>query len=105
MDEKELKKKLTPEQYRILREKGTEKPFSGKYYDSDDEGTYTCVACGNELFTSDAKFTTTIDGLRGWPSFEDAISGSVEFRADDADGMYRTGSDMCTVQVTPWSHL
>lgn len=56
---------LTPEQYRVCRKKGTERPFSGKYNDCKEEGVYCCVCCGNELFTSETKF----DSGSGWPSF------------------------------------
>ena len=88
--EEDWKKKLTAEEYRILREKGTEAPFTGKYVHTEDEGVYKCVACGNQLFASDAKFETKIPGLIGWPSFDQAIPGSIEFRVDDSDGMQRT---------------
>ena len=63
----DFKKKLTPEQYRVMREKGTEPPFSGKYLGDETEGMYVCAACGNELFSSDTKF----DSGTGWPSFTD----------------------------------
>lgn len=56
MNEDQLKQKLTPEQYRVLREKGTERPFTGKYVHENKDGTYVCMACGNSLFTSDTKF-------------------------------------------------
>jgi len=59
------KKELTPEQYQVMREKGTEPAFTGKYYKTKDRGTYLCAACGNELFSSDSKF----DSGTGWPSF------------------------------------
>ena len=77
---------LTPEQYRVLREKGTEIPFSGKYYHFDKKGIYICAACGNKLFTSKTKY----DSGSGWPSFfrpysEDAI----EVRKDRSAGMVR----------------
>ena len=88
--EEDWKEKLTAEEYRILREKGTEAPFTGKYVHTEDEGVYKCVACGNQLFASDAKFETKIPGLIGWPSFDQAIPGSIEFRVDDSDGMQRT---------------
>ena len=78
MDEKDLKNKLTPEQYRIMRQKGTEKPFTGKYIHKEKDGTYTCVVCGNPLFKSDAQF----DSGTGWPSFDEAIKGAVEYQPD-----------------------
>ena len=82
--EAEWKTKLTPEQYRILRNKGTEAPFSGKLGTAID-GTYTCMACGNPLFSADAKF----DSGTGWPSFDQALPGSIVESADDAHGMRR----------------
>ncbi len=86
----EWKKKLTPEQYRVLREKGTEAPFSGKLLANEETGEYVCAACGNVLFTSDAKFEATELGLRGWPSFSDiAGSAAVESIPDDTLGMQR----------------
>lgn len=90
MTEEEFKKKLTPEQYKVLREKGTEAPFSGKYVNTKDKGMYKCAACGAQLFSSDAKFDSTQPGLLGWPSFEEAIPGSVEFKEDNSLGMRRT---------------
>ncbi len=84
--EEEWKKKLTPEQYAVLRGKGTEAPFSGKLLHSDRSGMYTCVACGNELFSSDAKF----DSGTGWPSFDQALPGAVKNIVDSSQGMART---------------
>lgn len=85
------KQKLTPEQYRVLREKGTEWPFTGKYLRHDADGVYSCVACGAPLFTSGSKYETDISTLAGWPSFADvADSGSVEMREDTSYGMKRT---------------
>jgi peptide-methionine (R)-S-oxide reductase len=84
--EEEWKKELNPEQYRILREKGTEAPFSGKYVRTNKKGRYVCAACGNELFSSDTKF----DSSCGWPSFYDAKSDAVEFSKDLSHGMVRT---------------
>jgi len=80
------KKKLTPEQYNILREKGTEAPFSGKFYKNFDSGMYECAACGNPLFSSDTKF----DSDCGWPSFDRSLEGNVEFHDDNSLGMQRT---------------
>jgi len=82
----QLENKLTPEQYKILREKGTEAPFSGKYVKFDKKGRYICAACGNELFDSETKF----DSSCGWPSFYDAKKDAVEFRQDNSYGMQRT---------------
>ena len=81
------KKKLSPEQYRVLREKGTETPFSGKFYLSHDTGMYVCGACGQELFSSDAKF----DSDCGWPSFDRSIANeNVTLQEDTSFGMHRT---------------
>lgn len=84
--EEELKQKLTPEQYHILREKGTEAPFSGEYVSTKEKGMFNCVVCGNKLFSSDAKF----ESGTGWPSFDQAIPGSIEMKEDTAAGMHRT---------------
>lgn len=85
-EEKEWRNKLTPEQYHILREKGTEAPFTGKYVNTKEKGMYTCVACGNELFSSDTKF----DSGSGWPSFtEPANRENVRLEIDTSLGMER----------------
>ncbi len=87
----EWKKELTPEQYRVLREKGTETPGTGKYITASGEGMYTCVACGNELFHSDKQYESTMPGLIGWPSFSEiAKSDAVELQDDNSLGMHRT---------------
>lgn len=87
----EWKSKLTPEQYRVLREKGTEAPGSGKYVDFYEDGTYACAACGQELFKSDTKYESTMPGLIGWPAFSDAAdNGAVRLEDDDSLGMRRT---------------
>jgi peptide-methionine (R)-S-oxide reductase len=80
------KEKLTPEQYKVCREGGTERAFSGKYAESKDPGTYHCSSCGQELFNSETKF----DSGTGWPSFYDAIAGSVELKQDRSWFMVRT---------------
>ncbi len=86
MNEEEIKRKLTPEQYKVLREKGTEAPFSGKYVYEKGCGTYNCIVCGNPLFSSTAKF----DSGTGWPSFDEALPDSVEYHTDNTHGMSRT---------------
>lgn len=74
--------KLTPEEERVIVNKGTEAPFTGKYYNTKDKGTYACRRCGTPLYKSDDKF----DSHCGWPSFDDEIHGAVK-RIPDADGM------------------
>ncbi len=87
MTNDDFKNKLTPEQYAVMREGATEAPFSGKYWDEHTKGVYKCAACGQVLFSSDAKF----DSGTGWPSFtEPANLEHVELRADDSHGMHRT---------------
>lgn len=85
--EDQWKEKLTPDQYDVMREKGTEAPFTGKYYDSHEDGMYHCAACGAALFSSDTKF----DSGSGWPSFtEPAVAKNIELREDASHGMTRT---------------
>lgn len=85
--EQKWKKKLTKEQYNVLREKNTEPSFTGKYYNNKEKGTYSCVACGNLLFDSNTKF----DSGTGWPSFDDVKSNkAVELKDDFSHGMHRT---------------
>ncbi len=84
--EKEWKKKLKPEQYHVLRDKGTEMPFTGKFLKNKDKGMYVCAGCGNSLFSSDTKF----ESGTGWPSFYDvANSNAVELKTDYSHGMSR----------------
>ncbi|HQU07689.1 MAG: peptide-methionine (R)-S-oxide reductase [Parcubacteria group bacterium 21-54-25] len=84
--EEEWKEELTPEQYRALREKGTEAPFSGKLLENSAHGAYLCAACGNPLFAADAKF----DSGTGWPSFDQALPGAVKEVPDDSHDAQRT---------------
>jgi len=86
MNEEEIKKKLTPEEYKVLREKGTEAPFSGKYVHEKRQGMYACKVCGAQLFSSETKF----DSGTGWPSFDEALPGAVEYIPDTSHGMHRT---------------
>ena len=80
------KEQLTPEEYKVLRKKGTEMPFTGKYEDFKEKGFFKCMACRNELFDSETKF----DSGSGWPSFDAPISeNQVELDQDDSSGMKR----------------
>lgn len=91
MKDQDWKDKLTPEQYKVLRDKGTETPGSGKFLNHNEKGIYTCAACGSELFSSDAKYESTEPGLIGWPSFSElADNSAVELKDDDSLGMRRT---------------
>lgn len=82
----EWKKLLTEQQYHVLREKGTERPYTGEYWDYFEKGKYVCAACKSELFNSDTKYESHC----GWPSFDKAIEGSVKFIKDNTFGMVRT---------------
>jgi peptide-methionine (R)-S-oxide reductase len=83
----EWRAQLSPEQYHVAREKGTEPPFTGEYWSSKQKGVYCCVCCGQELFSSDTKF----DSGTGWPSFTQPITGqAVETEADRSHFMTRT---------------
>jgi peptide-methionine (R)-S-oxide reductase len=88
--EEEWKKVLTPQQYEVLRNKGTE-PKGGAYFENNDKGMYLCAACGHELFSSDSKFELDRnDPNFGWPSFDQALPGAVHFEKDSKYGMERT---------------
>ena len=85
--EQEWKKVLTPEQFHVAREKGTERAFSGAYWDNHENGVYRCVGCDNELFRSDHKF----ESGTGWPSFwQPAVDGNVDTEEDNGFLMRRT---------------
>jgi peptide-methionine (R)-S-oxide reductase len=86
----EWKTQLTQQQYNVLRNKDTDRPYTGQYDDFFEKGMYACAACGNPLFISDTKF----DSHCGWPSFDRAIKGSVVFETDSSFGMERTEA-MC----------
>jgi peptide-methionine (R)-S-oxide reductase len=83
--EEEWKNILTPEQYRVMREKGTERPFTSELLKGEKSGNYYCAACDNLLFPAETKF----ESGTGWPSFNQAVSGSVELREDKSGGMAR----------------
>src|SRR5579871_2428399 len=84
--EEEWKKELPPEQFHVLREKGTERPFTGKYWNLKDDGTYLCAGCGEPLFNSETKF----DSGCGWPSFYDSLDKSKIVETEDfSHGMHR----------------
>jgi peptide-methionine (R)-S-oxide reductase len=87
LTDEQWRKRLTPEQYDILRRHGTERPFTGQYVNIKDDGVYRCAGCGSELFRSDTKF----ESGTGWPSFyEPAVAQNVELRRDSSLGMERT---------------
>ena len=84
--DKDWKEELSPEQYHVLREKGTERPFTGTYNMHFEDGNYQCAACDSKLFDSTSKF----DSGCGWPSFDESIEGAIEYKRDKTLGMIRT---------------
>jgi peptide-methionine (R)-S-oxide reductase len=97
----EWRESLTPEQYRVTRQKGTEPAFTGEYHDCKDRGVYRCVCCGNALFESDAKY----DSGTGWPSFyRPASADGVASEPDDSLGMRRT-EVLCSVCDAHLGHV
>ena len=102
LTEQEWKAKLSPEQYYILREKGTEKPFSGAFVFTKDKGTYTCAGCGEALFTDDMKF----DSNCGWPSFDKEIAGGKIIQTEDYTPRHETGGNyLCCLWWTPGAYI
>ncbi len=100
LSEEEIKNKVGEEAYRVLREKGTEAPFTGKYVYNHASGLFTCAVCGNALFDSHSKF----DSGTGWPSFDSAIPGSVTEIEDNSHGMHRT-EVICSVCKSHLGHV
>lgn len=101
----ELKQRLTPEQYRVLREHGTETPGSGKLLYNEKKGEYHCPVCNSLLFISDAKYESTMPGLIGWPSFSTAASNdALKLVPDDSLGMQRT-EVLCATCGSHLGHL
>eukprot|EP01017_Pseudomicrothorax_dubius_P048966 TRINITY_DN9024_c0_g1_i1.p1 TRINITY_DN9024_c0_g1~~TRINITY_DN9024_c0_g1_i1.p1 ORF type:complete len:128 (-),score=11.13 TRINITY_DN9024_c0_g1_i1:101-484(-) len=86
MDRDELRKRLTPIQWHVTQEKGTERPFSGEYWNTKDKGEYDCLVCGQKLFVSGSKF----DSGCGWPSFDRGEAGTIKENDDRSHGMIRT---------------
>ncbi len=99
--DEEWRKQLTPEQYRIAREKGTERAFTGAYHDTKQPGVYRCVACGTELFRSDAKF----DSGSGWPSFTKPVANENVKTAEDLSHGMRRIEVMCAACDAHLGHV
>jgi peptide-methionine (R)-S-oxide reductase len=105
LDEEELRQKLTPEQYRVLREKGTEAPGTGELLYNEEQGEYHCPVCHSLLFTSASKYESTMPGLIGWPSFSEAASNdALELVPDSGMGMHRT-EVLCAICGSHLGHL
>jgi peptide-methionine (R)-S-oxide reductase len=86
MEDTDLRQRLTPEQYHVTQEKGTERAFTGEYWDCHDDGVYRCIVCDAPLYRSDTKF----ESGTGWPSFWEPIEGAVATETDVSHGMVRT---------------
>ena len=91
--DEEWKQQLTPEQFHITREKGTERAFTGTYHDAKEEGTYQCICCGNDLFSSDTKF----ESGTGWPSFWDSTSPE-KVRTQEDNGLFMRRTEVVCQQ-------
>jgi len=101
----ELRKRLTPEQYHVLRERGTEAPGTGELLYNEAKGEYHCPVCKSLLFTSDAKYESTMPGLIGWPSFSEAATNkALKLVSDDTLGMHRT-EVLCATCGSHLGHL
>jgi peptide-methionine (R)-S-oxide reductase len=91
LSDEEWKERLTPEQYKVLRQKGTETPFSGEFVLPQKNGMYACQGCGTVLFSASSQYESKTPGLIGWPSFSDVIaSDTVRLQDDNSLGMHRT---------------
>jgi peptide-methionine (R)-S-oxide reductase len=99
--EAEWKDHLTPEQYYVTRQKGTERPFTGKYWNNEQAGTYRCVCCGSELFASDTKF----DAGCGWPSFYAPVAGESLRTQDDNSHFMRRTEVLCAACDAHLGHV
>lgn len=103
--DKQWRQQLTEEEYRVLRSKGTEAPFSGEFVMPKSDGEYYCKACGAHLFSAQAQHESTLPGLRGWPSFDKAVANSaVELKKDTSAGMVRT-EVLCSTCGSHLGHL
>lgn len=105
LSDSEWKQKLTPEQYNVLRQKGTEPPFSGAYATPDVGGVYHCVGCGAELFSTTKQYDSTTPGLMGWPSFADVIEQGTVVLQPDLSGSMKRVEAVCAICGSHLGHL